>query len=147
LDGRVFEIYKFRSMVVDAERDGRARWASRGDPRITRVGSVIRRTRLDELPQVLNVLKGEMSFVGPRPERPEFVAELVNEIPYYDLRHYVRPGLTGWAQINYQYGASVEDSRIKLQYDLFYQKHKNLLLDFMILLQTVRIVLTGEGVH
>jgi sugar transferase (PEP-CTERM system associated) len=147
LDGRTFNILKFRSMVVDAERDGRARWASRGDPRITRVGYWIRRTRIDELPQVINVLKGEMSFVGPRPERPEFIAELTTHIPYYDFRHYARPGLTGWAQINYQYGASIEDARIKLQYDLYYQKHRTVLLDFVILLQTVRIVLSGEGAH
>ena len=145
LDGRTFEIVKFRSMVADAERDGRPRWASRRDPRVTRVGRLLRRARLDELPQVLNVLRGEMSFVGPRPERPEFVAELAAAIPYYRFRHQARPGLTGWAQINYHYGASIEDSRTKLEYDLYYLKHRNLALDLLILLQTVRIVLAGEG--
>jgi sugar transferase (PEP-CTERM system associated) len=147
LDGRVFEIIKFRSMVVDAERDGRARWASQGDPRITRVGRFIRRSRIDELPQVINVLRGEMSFVGPRPERPEFVAELAEAVPYYHFRHQARPGLTGWAQVNHHYSASLADSRVKLEYDLYYLKHRNLALDLLILLQTVRIVLAGEGAH
>jgi sugar transferase (PEP-CTERM system associated) len=145
--GRPFAILKFRSMVTDAERSGHAVWAQADDPRITRIGRVLRKFRIDELPQLWNVLAGDMSFVGPRPERPQFVAELAASIPYYEFRHYVRPGLTGWAQINYQYGSSCEDSRIKLEYDLYYLKHRNFVLDMLILLQTVRIVLSGEGAH
>ena len=147
LGGRHFTILKFRSMVADAERDGLACWAQAGDPRITRVGRLLRKFRIDELPQLMNVLNGDMSFVGPRPERPEFVADLAEAIPYYDLRHNVRPGLTGWAQINYRYGASIEDGRLKLEYDLYYLKHRNVALDMLILLQTVRIVLSGDGAH
>jgi lipopolysaccharide/colanic/teichoic acid biosynthesis glycosyltransferase len=133
--------------VTDAEHAGHAVWAQVGDPRITRVGRVLRKFRIDELPQLWNVLAGDMSFVGPRPERPQFVAELAASISYYELRHHVRPGLTGWAQINYQYGSSHEDSRIKLEYDLYYLKHRNFALDVLILLQTVRTVLSGDGVQ
>jgi len=145
--GRPFTILKFRSMVTDAELAGRAVWAQADDPRITRIGRVLRKFRIDELPQLWNVLAGDMSFVGPRPERPQFVVELTASIPYYEFRHHVRPGLTGWAQVNYQYGASHEDSRIKLEYDLYYLKHRNLILVMLILLQTVRIVLSGDGAH
>ncbi|MCX7978751.1 MAG: sugar transferase [Bdellovibrionaceae bacterium] len=143
-DGQDFVILKFRSMRVDAEKDG-ARWASLNDDRVTRVGRFIRKTRLDELPQLFNVFSGEMSFVGPRPERPEFNANLEKEIPFYNLRHLVRPGITGWAQILYPYGASVEDARQKLQYDLFYIKNYSLLLDINIILKTVAVVLFGRG--
>ncbi|KXS47570.1 MAG: undecaprenyl-phosphate galactosephosphotransferase, partial [Marinobacter sp. T13-3] len=129
--GREFRIYKFRSMRQDAEKDGKARWASANDNRVTRVGAFIRNTRLDELPQIYNVIRGDMSFVGPRPERPEFVAELKEKIPFYDTRHYVRPGLMGWAQLNYPYGASIEDARGKLEYDLYYSKNHSLLMDFL----------------
>ena len=122
-----------------------ARWATRGDARVTRVGRVIRRTRLDELPQLWNVLRGDMSIIGPRPERPEFVADLVQQIRYYNLRHAVKPGLAGWAQLRYPYGASVEDAEQKLKYDLFYVKNHTLLLDIMILVQTVEVVLFGRG--
>lgn len=143
--GRTFTAYKLRSMALDAEKDGRATWASANDARITRVGKFIRRTRIDELPQLFNVLKGEMSFVGPRPERPEFVAMLTEQIPFYAVRHSVRPGLTGWAQVRYSYGASVEQSVRKLEYDLYYVKNHTLMLDLLILLETVRVVLLGEG--
>jgi sugar transferase (PEP-CTERM system associated) len=143
--GRTFTVLKLRSMTHDAERDGKAEWASDRDPRVTRVGRIIRRMRIDELPQLLNVLKGEMSFVGPRPERPEFVAMLVEQIPFYAVRHSVKPGLTGWAQVRYAYGASVEQSIRKLEYDLYYVKNHTLFLDLMILLETVRVVLLGEG--
>jgi lipopolysaccharide/colanic/teichoic acid biosynthesis glycosyltransferase len=132
-------------MAHNAERDGRAAWATKNDTRITRVGKYIRRMRIDELPQLLNVLKGEMSFVGPRPERPEFVAMLTDQIPYYAVRHSVKPGLTGWAQVRYSYGATVEQSVRKLEYDLYYVKNHTLLLDLLILLETVRVVLLGEG--
>jgi len=143
--GRTFTVYKFRSMNADAEKDGRATWAKPNDERVTRVGRLIRRARIDELPQLLNVLKGEMSFVGPRPERPEFVAMLTEQIPFYAVRHSVKPGLTGWAQVRYSYGASVEQSVRKLEYDLYYVKNHTLLLDVMILFETVRVVLLGEG--
>ena len=143
--GRPFTVYKLRSMAHDAEKDGRAAWASKNDARVTRVGRYIRRMRIDELPQLLNVLKGEMSFVGPRPERPEFVAMLTDQIPYYAVRHSVKPGLTGWAQVRYSYGATVEQSVRKLEYDLYYVKNHTLLLDLVILLETVRVVLLGEG--
>lgn len=143
--GRHFEIIKFRSMRVDAESDGVARWAQPGDDRSTRVGKFIRKTRLDELPQLLLVLKGEMSFVGPRPERPQFVEMLNQEIRYYDVRHSVKPGLTGWAQLRYPYGASVRDANEKLKFDLFYVKNHGLLFDLMIMLQTVEVVLFGRG--
>jgi sugar transferase (PEP-CTERM system associated) len=143
--GRPFTVYKLRSMAHNAEKDGRAAWATKNDTRITRVGKYIRRMRIDELPQLLNVLKGEMSFVGPRPERPEFVAMLTDQIPYYAVRHSVKPGLTGWAQVRYSYGATVEQSVRKLEYDLYYVKNHTLLLDLVILLETVRVVLLGEG--
>ena len=145
LYGVPYTIYKLRSMRQDAEVDGQAVWAAEDDPRITRVGKFIRLTRIDEVPQAWNVLKGEMSFVGPRPERPQFVAELETEIPYYAERHMVKPGLTGWAQINYPYGASVEDARAKLEYDLYYAKNYTPFLDVLILLQTLRVVLWPEG--
>lgn len=144
--GRPFTVLKFRSMRVDAEKDG-AQWARPGDARVTRVGRVIRKLRIDELPQIINVLRGEMSFVGPRPERPEFVAKLKEQIPFYDLRHSVKPGLTGWAQVRYSYGASVEDARTKLQFDLYYVKNHSLFLDILILFETVRVILFREGAH
>jgi sugar transferase (PEP-CTERM system associated) len=144
-NGRLFKIYKFRSMVTDAEKDGVARWASKNDSRITRVGRFIRKGRLDELPQLFNVLNGDMSFVGPRPERPEFIEKLVSKIPYYEERHRVKPGLTGWAQICYAYGDTEEDSVQKLQYDLFYVKNYSVLLDLLILLQTAEVVMLGKG--
>jgi len=145
--GSPFTVLKFRSMRNDAEKDGIARWASVGDPRVTRVGRLIRKTRIDELPQLLNVLRGEMSFVGPRPERPNFVAQLKEQIPFYDLRHSVKPGLTGWAQVRYSYGASVEDARTKLQFDLYYVKNHSLFLDVLILFETVRVIMFREGAH
>ena len=144
-DGEPFKIYKFRSMVSDAEKDGVARWASKNDSRITRVGQILRKGRLDELPQLFNVLKGDMSFIGPRPERPEFVKQLADKIPYYEERHRVKPGLTGWAQICYAYGDTEEDSIEKLQYDLYYVKNYSVLLDILILLQTAEVVLLGKG--
>jgi sugar transferase (PEP-CTERM system associated) len=143
--GQTFTVLKLRSMASDAEKDGKAAWAAENDARVTRVGRLIRRTRIDELPQLLNVLKGEMSFVGPRPERPEFVAMLTEQIPFYAVRHSVKPGLTGWAQVRYSYGATVEQSVRKLEYDLYYVKNHTLLLDLVILLETVRVVLLGEG--
>ena len=145
LDGRPFRLHKFRSMRADAEADGVARWATVGDPRVTGVGRFMRKTRLDELPQLLNVLRGEMSLVGPRPERPEFVAELSTHLRYYPERHRVKPGLTGWAQLNYQYGSSIDDAKKKLEYDLYYVKNASLFLDLVILLETVEIVLWGKG--
>jgi sugar transferase (PEP-CTERM system associated) len=143
--GRLFLCVKFRSMQTDAEGDGVARWASANDARITRVGRLMRKMRIDELPQLFNVLSGEMSLVGPRPERPPFVAGLKNDIRFYDLRHSIKPGVTGWAQVRYPYGSSVEDSQRKLQYDLFYLKNHSLALDVLILMETVRVVLFGEG--
>lgn len=145
LEGRHFMVLKFRSMRVDAEHGGKPIWAKKGDPRVTRVGAFIRKTRLDELPQLLNVLRGDMSFVGPRPERPEFVSELEQRIPYYRERHSVKPGITGWAQLCYPYGASEQDAAEKLQYDLYYIKNHSLLFDLMILLQTAEVVLLGKG--
>jgi lipopolysaccharide/colanic/teichoic acid biosynthesis glycosyltransferase len=142
--GRPFRIYKFRTMRVDAERESGAVWASAGDPRITRLGRFLRATRLDEIPQFWNVLVGNMSVVGPRPERPEMVARLVEQIPYYSERENVPPGLTGWAQIRHPYGSSVEDARRKLEFDLYYIKHMSVSLDLQILLSTVRIVLFGQ---
>ena len=136
---------KFRSMQPDAEQAGKAVWASANDARVTRVGAAIRKLRLDELPQLLTVLKGKMSFVGPRPERPEFVEQLAATIPFYRERHFVKPGLTGWAQVCYPYGASEQDALEKLQYDLFYVKNHGLLFDFLILLQTVEVILLGKG--
>ncbi len=143
--GAPFEVLKFRSMTVDAEADGKAKWAEKNDSRITRVGNVLRNLRLDELPQVFNVLRGQMSLVGPRPERPEFVEDLKKTIPYYDERHAVKPGVTGWAQLKYSYGASEEDAIEKLQYDLYYIKNQTLMLDIMIILQTVEVVVWGKG--
>ena len=145
--GRTFECLKFRSMRADAEADGVARWATKGDARITRVGQFMRKTRIDELPQLVNVLRGEMSFVGPRPERPVFVEQLREKVPFYEVRHSVKPGLTGWAQVRYSYGATVEDACRKLQFDLYYVKNNSLLLDVLILLETVRVVLFREGAH
>ncbi len=145
--GRTFWCTKFRSMRVDAEKDGVARWAQAKDPRVTRVGSFIRKMRIDELPQLINVLRGEMSLVGPRPERPAFVAQLKESIRFYDVRHSVKPGLTGWAQVRYSYGASVEDASRKLQFDLYYVKNHSLFLDLLILVETVRVVLFREGAH
>jgi sugar transferase (PEP-CTERM system associated) len=145
LDGRHFKVLKFRSMSVDAEGDGKARWATPGDSRVTKVGAFIRKTRIDELPQILNVLSGEMAFIGPRPERPEFVKELAERIPYYNVRHCVKPGITGWAQLCYPYGASENDARQKLQFDLYYVKNHSLFLDFMVCLTTVEVVLFGKG--
>ena len=146
-EGRAFKLYKFRSMCNGAEKDGKAVWAQVNDNRITKVGAFIRNTRLDELPQLYNVLKGDMSFVGPRPERPEIVCDLIKEIPYYDARHRVKPGLMGWAQLKYPYGASISDSREKLRYDLYYSKNHGLLLDILILIQTAEIILLGKGVR
>ena len=143
-NGRTFVLSKFRSMRVDAEQDGPV-WASKGDSRTTRVGRIIRKIRVDEIPQFWNILKGEMSFVGPRPERPHFVAQLAEEIPFYEQRHLIAPGLTGWAQIKYPYGASIEDARQKLQYDLFYIKNQSLILDAIILFETIKIILFGRG--
>jgi sugar transferase (PEP-CTERM system associated) len=145
LNNRTFFVTKFRSMRADAEKDGKPRWASANDDRITRVGHVIRRLRIDELPQIFNVLKGEMSLVGPRPERPYFVEQLTQKIPFYAVRHSVKPGVTGWAQVRYAYGATVEDSQEKLQYDLYYVKNHTLFLDLVVLLETVGVVLTGKG--
>lgn len=142
--GRDFSLIKFRSMRTDAEKNG-AQWAQKNDDRITRVGHFIRLTRLDELPQLFNVLSGDMSFVGPRPERPQFVDQLCQEIRYYDIRHSVKPGLTGWAQLRYPYGASVKDAEEKLKFDLFYVKNQGLILDLMILLQTVEVVMFRRG--
>lgn len=147
LNGRPFSIYKFRSMTQDAEKGGKAVWASANDARITRVGAFIRNTRIDELPQIFNVLRGDMSFVGPRPERPEFVDELNEALPYYEFRHRVKPGLMGWAQLNYPYGASIDDAEKKLVYDLYYVKNYSFLLDVLILVQTVEVVLLGKGVR
>jgi len=145
LYGVGFDCLKLRSMRQDAEVGGKAVWAEKDDPRITRIGRFIRKVRIDELPQCWSVLKGEMSFVGPRPERPQFVEDLEQQLPYYAERHMVKPGITGWAQINYPYGASIEDSRQKLEYDLYYAKNYSPFLDLLILLQTIRVVLWPEG--
>jgi sugar transferase (PEP-CTERM system associated) len=145
--GHEFRLLKFRSMRGEEDDDGPATWAQENDPRITRVGALIRRLRIDELPQVVNVLRGEMSFVGPRPEQPQFVARFEEQIPYYAQRHSVKPGITGWAQLCYPYGSSVRDAIEKLQYDLYYVKHKSLWFDLSILVQTVEVVLLGKGVR
>ncbi len=145
LRGECFNVIKFRSMRTDAEGDGKPVWAAKEDSRVTGVGRFIRKTRIDELPQLLNVLKGDMSFVGPRPERPEFVSELAQAIPYYDLRHHVKPGITGWAQVSYPYGSSIKDAREKLQFDLYYLKNYSVFLDINILLQTIQVILWGKG--
>ncbi|MBA4177483.1 MAG: sugar transferase [Leptothrix sp. (in: Bacteria)] len=144
-NGQTFNIAKFRSMRTDAEQDGKPVWASANDNRVTRVGQIIRRLRIDELPQLFNVLRGDMSLVGPRPERPYFVEQLTQEIPFYALRHSVKPGVTGWAQVRYPYGATVEDSQEKLQFDLYYVKNHTLFLDLVVLMETVGVVLTGKG--
>ncbi len=143
--GAPFMILKLRSMRQDAEKDGKPRWAGTNDSRVTLVGRILRRSRIDELPQLINVLRGDMSFVGPRPERPYFVAQLLEDIPYYDVRHSLKPGVTGWSQVRYNYGASVEDALAKLQYDLYYVKNHSLFLDLLILVDTVHVVLLGKG--
>jgi len=143
-DGQIFKVIKFRSMVEEAEKEG-AQWADQQDHRITKIGRFLRKTRIDEWPQLWNVFIGQMSFIGPRPERIEFVQQLEKEIPYYQIRHIVRPGLTGWAQVNFHYGASVEDSIEKLQYELYYIKHRSFILDLSILLRTIKIILKGGG--
>ncbi len=145
LYGREFSVMKFRSMSINAEADGKAVWATKNDARITRVGQVIRKLRIDELPQILNVLGGSMAFVGPRPERPEFVSELASSIPYFEKRHCVKPGITGWAQLNYPYGSSVADAKHKLEFDLYYVKNQSLYLDCIVLLRTVEVVAFGKG--
>lgn len=145
LNGKTFTLLKFRSMRVDAEKDGAPQWATANDPRVTRIGAFIRKVRIDELPQLFNVLRGEMSFVGPRPERPYFVEQLSAQIQFYGARHSVKPGITGWAQVRFTYGASLEDAIRKLQFDLYYVKNHNLLLDLAILIATIRVVLYGEG--
>jgi len=144
-DGHTFMVLKFRSMRNDAEAVGQPQWATTNDPRTTRVGRIIRKLRIDELPQILNVLKGEMSFVGPRPERPYFVKKLCEEVPYFNVRHSIKPGITGLAQVRYQYGSSVDDAIQKLQYDLYYVKNNSLFLDFLILIDTLQVVLLGKG--
>jgi sugar transferase (PEP-CTERM system associated) len=144
--GRVFTLYKFRTMCVDAEQNTGAQWARKGDPRQTLVGKWLRRLRIDELPQLVNILKGDMAFIGPRPERPEFIDELKRIIPFYHHRHFVKPGLTGWAQVSFPYAASMEDSKEKLRYDLYYVKNMSILFDMLILLATARAVIRGAGV-
>lgn len=145
LDGKEFTIYKFRSMIMGAESNGKAIWAKKDDNRVTAIGRFIRKTRIDELPQIINILAGDMRLVGPRPERPEFVADLAEKIPHYKKRHCVKPGLAGWAQLNYPYGATDQDAYEKLQYDLYYVKNNNIILDLLILIQTVEIVIMGKG--
>ena len=143
--GRPFKLMKFRSMRIDAESTGKPIWAAKNDSRVTRIGSFIRKTRIDELPQILNVLRGEMSFVGPRPERPEFVSQLNERIPYYRERHSIKPGLTGWAQLCYPYGSSEQDAAEKLQYDLFYVKNHSPIFYLAIVVQTVEVIVWGKG--
>lgn len=147
LNGRLFKVIKFRSMRQDAEKDGKPVWAAAQDNRVTRIGRIIRKLRIDELPQLFSVLKGDMSLVGPRPERPFFVDQLTREIPFYAVRHSVKPGVTGWAQVRYHYGATVEDSANKLQFDLYYVKNHSLFLDLVVLFETVGVVVTGKGAH
>ena len=144
-NGKNFNVYKFRSMIKNAEKEGNAVWASHQDSRVTKVGHFLRKYRLDELPQAINVIKGDMSFVGPRPERPEFVSKLAEKIPYYKERHVLKPGLTGWAQLNYSYGSSMEDAYHKHLYDMYYVKNHSLFLDCLILLQTVEVIIFGKG--
>jgi exopolysaccharide biosynthesis polyprenyl glycosylphosphotransferase len=143
-NGRTFTLYKFRSMRKDAEA-GTPVWARDGDDRVTSVGRIIRTTRLDELPQLWNVVKGDMSFVGPRPERPFFVEQLAAQIPFYEQRHGVKPGITGWAQVKYRYGSSIEDAMEKLRYDLYYIKHLSMAFDMTIVMDTVKVILFGKG--
>jgi exopolysaccharide biosynthesis polyprenyl glycosylphosphotransferase len=138
-DGKIFTLYKFRTMIVEAEKDG-PQWAEKNDSRITRVGKFLRKTHLDELPQFYNILRGDISFVGPRPERPEFVSSLKEQIPYYEIRHFVKPGFTGWAQIKYHYGASIEESKEKLRYELYYIKNQSFIFDLVILLKTIQLL-------
>jgi len=145
LRGRSFMCTKFRSMSVDAEQDGVARWASKNDPRVTRIGAFLRKSRIDELPQLWSVFTGEMSLVGPRPERPAFVEELKEQIPFYEIRHTVKPGITGWAQVRYHYGASMDDARRKHQFDLYYVKNNSLVLDLLVLVETVSVIVFREG--
>jgi exopolysaccharide biosynthesis polyprenyl glycosylphosphotransferase len=145
LGGRRFMLLKFRSMIQDAEPEGRPVWAAEHDPRVTRIGRFIRRTRIDELPQLFNVLRGDMSMIGPRPERPYFVEQLNEIIPSFAERHRIKPGITGWAQVNYPYGASIDDARKKLNYDLYYLKNRSFALDLMILVSTVRVVVLQQG--
>jgi sugar transferase (PEP-CTERM system associated) len=144
-DGKTFKVLKFRSMRNDAEKSGKPQWAAKDDPRVTRIGGIIRKLRIDELPQILNVFKGEMSFVGPRPERPYFVEQLIEVVPYYNVRHSIKPGITGWAQVRYGYGSSAEDALQKLQYDLYYVKNNSLFLDVLILIDTLKVVLFRSG--
>jgi sugar transferase (PEP-CTERM system associated) len=144
-DGKIFRVLKFRSMRTDAEKAGKPQWAAQNDPRVTRVGNFMRKTRIDELPQILNVFKGEMSFVGPRPERAYFVEQLIEVVPYYNVRHSIKPGITGWAQVRYGYGSSAEDALQKLQYDLYYVKNNSLFLDVLILINTLKVVLFRSG--
>jgi exopolysaccharide biosynthesis polyprenyl glycosylphosphotransferase len=144
-DGKIFRVLKFRSMRTDADKAGKPQWAAQNDPRVTRVGNFMRKTRIDELPQILNVFKGEMSFVGPRPERQFFVEQLIEVVPYYNVRHSIKPGITGWAQVRYGYGSSAEDALQKLQYDLYYVKNNSLFLDFLILIDTLKVVLFRSG--
>ncbi|HSO44462.1 MAG TPA: TIGR03013 family XrtA/PEP-CTERM system glycosyltransferase [Rhodoferax sp.] len=147
LNGRLFDVVKFRSMRKDAEKDGQPRWATKSDDRVTRVGRIIRKLRIDELPQLFSVVGGSMSMVGPRPERPFFVDRLTHEIPFYAVRHSVKPGVTGWAQVRYQYGSTVEDAAEKLQYDLYYVKNHSLLLDIVVIFETIGVVLMRKGAH
>jgi sugar transferase (PEP-CTERM system associated) len=142
--GRLFTAYKFRTMRQDSEAQG-AVWASKDDPRVTRAGRYLRNTRLDEIPQLWNVLRGDMAFVGPRPERPEFVKWLSDEIPFYDLRHMIRPGITGWAQVRYRYGASLEETKRKLEFDLYYVKHQSIGLDLLIMFETIKTIILRRG--
>jgi sugar transferase (PEP-CTERM system associated) len=144
-DGATFRVLKFRSMRADAEKGGKPQWAAKNDPRVTRVGNFMRKTRIDELPQILNVFKGEMSFVGPRPERAYFVEQLIEVVPYYNVRHSIKPGITGWAQVRYGYGSSAEDALQKLQYDLYYVKNNSLFLDVLVLIDTLKVVLFRSG--
>ncbi len=145
LNDKLFHVIKFRSMRMDAEKGTGAVWAVQQDPRITRIGSFLRKSRIDEIPQLVNVLQGEMSLIGPRPERPEFISELKKTIPFYGERHNVKPGVTGWAQVCYPYGASIEDALEKLRYDLYYIKKQSILLDFEIVIRTILIVFTRNG--
>jgi len=144
LRGRLFSVFKFRTMRQDAEAKG-AVWATKNDPRVTTLGRFMRKTRIDEIPQLWNVLSGEMGFVGPRPERPEFLQWLTTAIPFYDLRHLIRPGITGWAQVRYQYGASLEETKQKLEYDLYYVKHLSLGLDLLIMFETIKTIVLRRG--
>ncbi|MBT8438158.1 MAG: sugar transferase, partial [Gammaproteobacteria bacterium] len=147
LNGKIFRLHKFRSMVTDAETGGQAQWAKTDDDRVTGLGRFIRKTRIDELPQLVNILKGEMSIIGPRPERLQFVQHLKHVIPFYDERHRYKPGLAGWAQLRYPYGASDEDTRKKLEYDLYYIKNASIFLDFVILIETIEVVIWGREAH